>query len=650
MKKFTHLHVPETWKHYWTKYPEGYTILESLLSWVSQVDSMVTNINDWNEYLYEFVEKYDKRLQTVVVAILNEMLDNGDLADVINNEVFNMKANQEDLEELDSRITSQLNETETHINSIEINVKYPPYPLEGVKDDNKENAQPKLQAMLDYLNAQGGGTLFFPKGTYLIENINAEYGLKVYRRIKLKGAGMSNTTIRANSNMNALIGSDIECDYFETENIQIDANNQANHALSLFKKYSPYLSIVNTLFNKAKEDAVKLATYMSAFTKSITQLSKNGWTIWGLTGIEVNTSLTFNSCYANNMAEKGFNIRAITYSSFNSCAADDCSNSYYFYDAKGVTLNGSGCERSKQPLNVFSAEGMTINGFYMLGSGSITSPPDYLMEFRKPLGVTIAGLKLDMFGTNRSYFKHVLGVTAVGTGQENITVTDNSIKKADVSYPLNSEFSKMNAINFLADNDQLSFYAIKEVKTVKQWYKITKLKYNRSNSDRAYFMGWAMTSGNYGNSKKRTSKVEFSFAIGDGTSITPLYLNYGNGIQASGLWAQIHKTSNGEFILFMQIPEFTLSTIFQFDSQYCFHLFEEYNGDFSEYTKVWDSYSDNVQDVFSGRNRIQTTRTGTTASRPTSNINDGFQYFDVTLGKPIFRHGSVWKDATGATV
>lgn len=40
---------------------------------------------------------------------------------------------------------------------------------------------------------------------------------------------------------------------------------------------------------------------------------------------------------------------------------------------------------------------------------------------------------------------------------------------------------------------------------------------------------------------------------------------------------------------------------------------------------------------------------GTTAQRPTTVIN-GFMHFDTTLGRPVFRHGATWVDATGAVV
>src|SRR5699024_5327712 len=43
---FKHLHVPEGWEQYWSKYPNGYSILEALINWTSQVNSMVDRVND----------------------------------------------------------------------------------------------------------------------------------------------------------------------------------------------------------------------------------------------------------------------------------------------------------------------------------------------------------------------------------------------------------------------------------------------------------------------------------------------------------------------------------------------------------------------------------------------------------------------------
>lgn len=41
---------------------------------------------------------------------------------------------------------------------------------------------------------------------------------------------------------------------------------------------------------------------------------------------------------------------------------------------------------------------------------------------------------------------------------------------------------------------------------------------------------------------------------------------------------------------------------------------------------------------------------GTTTQRPTTNLQVGQQFFDTTLGYPIWWKGSVWVNASGTTV
>jgi len=47
---------------------------------------------------------------------------------------------------------------------------------------------------------------------------------------------------------------------------------------------------------------------------------------------------------------------------------------------------------------------------------------------------------------------------------------------------------------------------------------------------------------------------------------------------------------------------------------------------------------------------ISTPQNGTTANRPTLNLQVGQFYYDTTLGIPIFWNGTVWKNASGTTV
>ena len=97
MKKFTHLHVPETWRHYWSKYPEGYTVLESLMSWVSQVDEMVDSQNNLSELvnimdkkITDFIRQFDTDLQQQVEEILTDWQNSGFL-EIVMSEVVEHK-------------------------------------------------------------------------------------------------------------------------------------------------------------------------------------------------------------------------------------------------------------------------------------------------------------------------------------------------------------------------------------------------------------------------------------------------------------------------------------------------------------------------------------------------------------------------------
>lgn len=59
--------------------------------------------------------------------------------------------------------------------------------------------------------------------------------------------------------------------------------------------------------------------------------------------------------------------------------------------------------------------------------------------------------------------------------------------------------------------------------------------------------------------------------------------------------------------------------------------------------------TDTPTDALSVVNRKYVNMNGATASRPTGSIL-GQQYFDTSVGKPIYWSGSTWVDATGGAV
>lgn len=113
--KFNRLNIPTHWENYWTRYPEGHTILEALIQWVSQVDSMVDNQNSLNEnveqfrkeideFIGDFIGNFDKRLQDEVIHTLQDWQSSGFLDIVIDSAI------ETKFHEMDERLTAQMKE------------------------------------------------------------------------------------------------------------------------------------------------------------------------------------------------------------------------------------------------------------------------------------------------------------------------------------------------------------------------------------------------------------------------------------------------------------------------------------------------------------------------------------------------------------
>lgn len=174
MNRFNHLNVPETWQHYWSKYPEGYTILEALLNWVKQVDSMVDNQNQLNvtvtnfgNRLDEFIKQFDDDLQAEVIKTLSEWQESG-LLDII----------------IDEALQTEIDNVEVSISQLSINVKTEGATGDGVADDTTAVKQALTKL------ATTGGELYFPPGTYLLNS-----RLDVPSNVTLRGSGRRASTI-----------------------------------------------------------------------------------------------------------------------------------------------------------------------------------------------------------------------------------------------------------------------------------------------------------------------------------------------------------------------------------------------------------------------------------------------------------------------
>ena len=184
---FNHLHVPDHFQVAMSKYPHGLSMLESLLSWVSQVDEMVDAYNLTRaefEALQETVNSAIETLwATVVPETISETLDlwysNGKLGTVINNTLLNSKADKTTTDALAASITALESEIDTTIADalIQLPQSVTDYLTAAERADIKLatpllDHSASIQAYVNAMAANGWYTLFFPKGTYRFTNIN----------------------------------------------------------------------------------------------------------------------------------------------------------------------------------------------------------------------------------------------------------------------------------------------------------------------------------------------------------------------------------------------------------------------------------------------------------------------------------------------
>lgn len=180
---YNHLNVPHCWQHYYSKYPQGMTIMESLLEWVAQVDGMVDTMNLTIEEVTNFKENIlPANLQTILI----EWEASGKLSEVLTEAILTGKANKADLDALQlvvDGLSDTMNDTLENLTaSVTAKLSHLPTPateyFTGEQLADLLSAAPVLdhtaavQAYIDAQRAAGRYNLYFPRGQYRIKNVN----------------------------------------------------------------------------------------------------------------------------------------------------------------------------------------------------------------------------------------------------------------------------------------------------------------------------------------------------------------------------------------------------------------------------------------------------------------------------------------------
>lgn len=84
---YNHLNIPDQWNEYFSKYPNGYTILEAVINWAGQVNDMVDTLNNTEDYVNNFMTTFDTDLDTTTQNILTQWENDGTLGLLLSNSV-----------------------------------------------------------------------------------------------------------------------------------------------------------------------------------------------------------------------------------------------------------------------------------------------------------------------------------------------------------------------------------------------------------------------------------------------------------------------------------------------------------------------------------------------------------------------------------
>ena len=588
--RFNHLSIPDPWKHYWTKYPEGYTLLEALFNWVHQVNALTDNVNDWNERLDEFIQTFDKELQETISDILTDWKESGYLEIVI-----------------EQALQNQIDRVESDLQDRAINVMNPPVPLQAAAGDGVTDDTLPIQAVINYAYDNGIGTVIVPK-THVITKPLYLWSGDHYGSQAVSLIGENKTTSRIIKTTHNGAGDGSIYDQTDAIVILTDRNisgayNYNNHikdidltsrivgnsieraAFGVYSKYglaefvmSDCMVMAQTCFR------VDADMWQSTFSGDLFTATKKGFSM-GASG----TSNLLERCFVLEASEVAYELKG-EYSHGNNLAADGCTGIIYKVDFGRWSISGLGAESpNAKKIAVVTNADLHINN---IKTFALTSED----------AIAFVGE-----GNGNIYING--GV--IGNGETGSNVASKLYETSPYGHV---EFNEVKIIDKYAKNPEWG--DVGATAGIKNKYSTeVKLKDGKYRP----YIGMDRISNKYFDSFQQTSNI-------NGKAI---FLDVGNTPTTIGNSSIDVSWSKGGFKgdLFLANDPKAISGL-------GWVLTDSEGGFLRENTFT----------------KIPLILSGTTANRPSSNVDTGTMYFDTTIGKPVWYKGSGWVDATGASV
>jgi hypothetical protein len=345
---------------------------------------------------------------------------------------------------------------------------------DGVTDDRAA-----IQAAIDYVAAQGGGTVYFPKPVdyYRITSKHPveDCGLLIQNNnITLKGHWVANTHeaahIRCFFSSSTLAGLYVKgtCRGLVFDGITVFTDFATNVG---YMEVVPTLTMRQCRFTcnntTANIAAGRAADNALRIDQTFVSTLENVWTT-GIVGFRIGTvsgectSTTFTSCYSNRPRDVGFLLTNVVYSTLNSCACDgaggawntDLLTAYQFVTCSGITMNACGAEEGRTALRMITAcTQMTINGLWIAGYGAKTiGDAAPLIEWDG--SGSIQSVRYSLSGT-RFYPARPFVFTSFNLPGQRISVLDAIIPRSLIGNALGAGTTTNRNLFVMADSPQL---------------------------------------------------------------------------------------------------------------------------------------------------------------------------------------------------
>lgn len=235
----------------------------------------------------------------------------------------------------------------------------------GAAGDNVTDDTAALQAALDACATAGGGTVYFPRGEYVISS-----ALTVHNRTKLIGDGDYVTNIRQTVlDEHGLVGDALI--YIAIENLRLTGAGLAigNGQGMVFTTEFDYCLMRDVTVTNWGSTGINIEQpIVSNFTRVTSRLNgASGFYIHG-TGLGAGTSLSMDSCWAQNNVGQGYYFQNMTYCAMVACASDSQINSgtagYRIEGCTGFSLLGCGSEGNNIGLRFQGGTSHFVGGFF----------------------------------------------------------------------------------------------------------------------------------------------------------------------------------------------------------------------------------------------------------------------------------------------